>query len=295
MLSNDFQFHTPTELSGALALLDEHGDGGKVLAGGMSMVPAVNLGLLRPSTIISLNHVSGLDSIREDGDVIRIGSMVRHERLVEDPLIARHVPALAAAARLVADEQVRHRGTIGGSIAHADPAADYLPVVVAFDATLKLASTKGERTVKARDFFVDVMMTALEPSEILVEIAIPKLPPGGGSSYVRLHRVEGSFAIVNAAAVVNGGSCVLAIGGAVPTPVLVDVTADLSGDVSEATYEAIAESAFAACQDASGDLNGSADYRRSMSRVFARRAVEEALKARAGASAPNRDQEGADE
>jgi carbon-monoxide dehydrogenase medium subunit len=237
----------------------------------------MNLGILRPSTVVSLNHIPGLDYVEDAGQHLRIGAMVRHGRVASDPLVRTHAPVLASAASRIADVQIRHRGTIGGSVAHADPAADYLPVLVAMDASVKVASTRGERTIKARDFFLDVMMTALEPGEILVEIEVAKLPADAASAYVRLARVEGSFAIVNAAAVVNGGRPVIAIGGATPTPVLVEPPVDLRGGVSEAALEAISNAAYDASEDAYGDLSGSADYRRAMARIYAKRAVREAL------------------
>ena len=132
----------------------------------MSMVPAVNLGLLRPETVVSLNHVPGARiTSRIEADTLRIGAMVRHARIVADPLIRAHVPLLADSA-VIGDVQIRHRGTLGGSVAHADPAADYLPVLVALDASIVVASADRERADTARDFFLDVMMTALGPDEI---------------------------------------------------------------------------------------------------------------------------------
>jgi carbon-monoxide dehydrogenase medium subunit len=279
MLSTEFDFFAPTELSEALALLDEHGDGAKVLSGGMSMMPAMNLGILRPSAVVSLNHLPSLDYIREDGDRLLIGCMTRHERVATDPLVRQHVSLLAQAASCIADVQIRHRGTIGGSVAHADPAADYLPVVVVAEATFKLASVRGERTVAAGDFFVDVMMTSLEPGEILVEIQVPKLSATSGSAYARLVRVEGSFAIVNAAAIADG-SLALAIGGATPAPVVVDLSgADAAAGPTAELLDEVGEAAYEACDDAYGDLNGSEEYRRAMARVYARRAVAQALAA----------------
>jgi carbon-monoxide dehydrogenase medium subunit len=279
MLSTEFDFFAPTELSEALALLDEHGDGAKVLSGGMSMMPAMNLGILRPSAVVSLNHLPSLDYIREDGDRLLIGCMTRHEQVATDPLVTQHLPLLAQAASCIADVQIRHRGTIGGSVAHADPAADYLPVVVVADATFKLASVRGERTVAAGDFFVDVMMTSLEPGEILVEIQVPKLSATSGSAYARLVRVEGSFAIVNAAAIADG-DLALAIGGATPAPVVVDLSgADAAAGPTPELLDEVGQAAYEACDDAYGDLNGSEEYRRAMARVYARRAVAQALAA----------------
>lgn len=281
MLAADFEFHAPTDLAHALQLLVEKGPGAKVLAGGMSMVPAVNLGLLRPECVVSLNHVAGLDFLDDSCDELRIGALVRHARIAADPVIRTHAPALADAASVIGDVQVRNRGTIGGSVAHADPAADYLPVLVAFDATLVLQGPSGSRELPARGFFLDVMMTALSPDEIVSEIRVPKLSGGAGSGYARLARVEGSFAIVNAAAVVDGTRCVIGIGGAVPTPVVVQIDLE-ARDEDEATLKRVADAARDACADTYDDLSGSADYRRAMAGVYARRAVELALEAREG-------------
>jgi carbon-monoxide dehydrogenase medium subunit len=281
MLAADFEFHAPTDLAQGLQLLVEKGPGAKVLAGGMSLVPTVNLGLLRPECVVSLNHVAGLDFVDDSGEELRIGALVRHARIAADPVIRSHAPALAAAASVIGDVQVRNRGTIGGSVAHADPAADYLPVLVAFDATVVLQGLNGPRELPAREFFLDVMMTALSPDEIVSEIRVPKLSSGAGSGYARLARVEGSFAIVNAAAVVNGTRFVIGIGGAVPAPVVVQVDLD-STDADEETLERVAAAARDACADAYDDLSGSADYRRAMAGVYAGRAFELALEARGG-------------
>jgi aerobic carbon-monoxide dehydrogenase medium subunit len=281
MLAADFEFHTPSDLAEALQLLVEKGPGAKVLAGGMSMVPTINLGLLRPECVVSLNHVAFLDSVDDSGDQLRIGALVRHAQIASHPAIRAHAPALADAASVIGDVQVRNRGTIGGSVAHADPAADYLPVLVAFAATLVLQGLNGTRELPAREFFLDVMMTALSPDEIVSEIRVPKLSAGAGSGYTRLARVEGSFAIVNAAAVVDGAHCVIGIGGAVPAPVVIEVELE-SADVDEATLERVADAARDACGDAYDDLSGSADYRRAMAGVHARRVVELSLAARGG-------------
>jgi aerobic carbon-monoxide dehydrogenase medium subunit len=277
MLSKEFAFHAPEELEAALALLAD-GDGiVKVLAGGMSLVPAMNLGLVRPDTVLSLNRVRGLDQVHDDGGSVRLGAMVRHDRIAADPLIRSAFPLLAAAAAAIGDVQIRHRGTLGGSLAHADPAGDYLPVMAVLGATLRLQSSKGERAVAARDFFVDIMLTELRPDELIVEVEVPKLPPGARSSYLRLARVEGSFAIVNAAAVVAGGRPAIAIGGATGAPIYVEPDVDVSRGLSEEALDEIGEAVYAASKDAFGDLNSSAEYRRDLARVYARRAVRAAL------------------
>jgi carbon-monoxide dehydrogenase medium subunit len=270
MLSKAFAFHAPRDLEHALELLRGNEGDTKLLAGGMSLMPAMNLGLARPDTVISLNHMTGLDFIEETDSTIRIGAMVRHERIESDPLIARHCALLGAAAAAIGDVQIRHRGTIGGSAAHADPAADYLPVLVATGATIVVASASGRRRVPASEFFVDIMRTALALDEFVVAVEIPKLADGSGCSYVRLSRIEGSFAIVNSAATVSNGDGIIAIGGATGRPVTIAVEANgRPGQIEDA--------AEAACQDAFGDLRASSDYRRAVARVYARRAFEAAV------------------
>jgi aerobic carbon-monoxide dehydrogenase medium subunit len=269
MLAAPFEFFAPTKLDDALGLLAER-EGGRLLAGGMSLVPTLNLGRLKPAALISLNHVAGLDKVEDAGDTIRIGALVRHARVETDPLIRRHARPLSTAASQIGDVQVRHRGTIGGSIANADPAADYLPAIVALGATVRIASAAGTRTVEALDLFVDAMTTSLKSSEAIVELEVPKLPADVPSAYLRFTRIKGSFPIVAVAAVLGRGRSVVAVGGAVPAPVTVELPDELDAD-------AVGDAAYDACSNAYGDVRSPPAYRRAMARVFARRAVEAAL------------------
>jgi carbon-monoxide dehydrogenase medium subunit len=275
MISQEFEFHAPPTVGEAVALLAANKEDGKALAGGMSLVPAMNLGIARPTTVISLNRVDELDYVRDDGDVVRIGAMTRHARIESDAVIGGSFPLLAQSASVIGDVQVRNRGTIGGSVAHADPAADYLPVMLALGATFKAASSKGERAIGARDFFQGVMATALAPDELLVEIELPKLSAGSGTAYLRLARLEGSFPLASAAAVVDGGPAVVAVGGTTAAPFVVEIDDPEALDDVEAAAKGAAASAF-------GDLAATADYRRAMAGIYARRAVEAALAARRG-------------
>src|SRR5262249_43103283 len=152
----------------------------------------MNLGLATPERVVSLNRVDALDSVGEDGDVVVIGARVCHARVASDPLIVRSCPALAAAAARIGDVQVRNRGTIGGSVSHADPSADYLPALAASGATIVLESRSGRRELGTGEFFVDLMLTARAPSELVTEIRVPKLAEDWGAAYVRFARVEGS-------------------------------------------------------------------------------------------------------
>ena len=278
MISQEFEFHAPKQLSEALNLLQRYGDDAKVLAGGMSLVPLMTLVLLQPKVIVSFNHIRELDYVNEDKTTLRIGAMTRHSTIRTNSLIGRYCPLLSEAAAYVGDVQVRHRGTIGGSLAHADPAADYQPVMLVTGAQVKLQSAKGERVVKLRDFLKGLMQTDLQASELLTEIQIPKLADGSGSSYQRLHRVEGNFAIVNAAAVIEKGfkAARLALGGVGETAVLVDVSKRLSKGVNDEALRGVSDDAYAASHDAYGDLNGDAAYRKAMARIYAQRVIKAA-------------------
>jgi carbon-monoxide dehydrogenase medium subunit len=278
MISQEFEFHAPKQLSEALNLLQRYGDDAKVLAGGMSLVPLMTLGLLQPKVVVSFNHIRELDYVNEDKNMLRIGAMTRHSTIKSHQLIARHCPLLAEAASYVGDVQVRHRGTIGGSVAHADPAADYPPVMLVTGAQVKLQSAKSERIVKMTAFLKGLMQTDLQPGELLTEIQIPKLPEGSGSSYQRLHRVEGNFAIVNAAMVIEKGfkSARLGLGGVGETAIMVDVTKRLAKGVNDEALRGVSDDAYAASHDAYGDLNGDADYRKAMARVYTQRVVKAA-------------------
>ena len=278
MISQEFEFHAPKQLGEALKLLQRYGDEAKVLAGGMSLVPLMTLGLLQPKVVVSFNHIRELDYVSEDKAMLRIGAMTRHATVKSDALIARYCPLLSEAASYVGDVQVRHRGTIGGSLAHADPAADYPPVMLAVGAQFKLQSASGERIVKAADFLKGLMQTDLRAGELLTEIQIPKLSEGSGTSYQRLHRVEGNFAIVNAAAVIEKGfkGARLGLGGVGGSAVLVDVSKRMAKGLSEEALRGVSDDAYAASHDAYGDLNGDADYRRAMARVYAQRVIKAA-------------------
>ncbi|HTW87496.1 MAG TPA: FAD binding domain-containing protein, partial [Candidatus Binataceae bacterium] len=219
--------------------------------------------------------------IVEAAEVIRIGAMTHHRALETNTLIRRDFPLLADAASHIGDVQVRHRGTIGGSLAHADPAADYPPIMLAAGARMKLASTTGDRWVAAREYFKGLMQTDVRPGEILAEIEVPKLAGKFGCGYQRLHRIEGNFPIVNAAAVIEKGfhSARLALGGVGETAILVEVEKLLKNGISEAALQGISDAAHAAAKDAPADLNGDSDYRRAMARVYAQRAIKVAAAA----------------
>jgi carbon-monoxide dehydrogenase medium subunit len=280
----EIDFSAPASVAEVLEQLEEHKDDVTLLSGGMSLLPMMNLGLATPERVVSLNRVDALDSVGEEGNVVVIGARVRHARMATDSLIVRWCPALAAAAARIGDVQVRNRGTIGGSVSHADPSADYLPALLASSARIVLESKSGRRELSAAEFFVDVMLTAREPSELVTEIRVPKLAEDWGAAYARFARVEGSFAIVNAAAVlpVQGVGGTLALGGVGPRPVAVDISGLGASGWDGKAVDAAGDAAFEAAAGASGDSLSDADYKREMARVHARRVVRAAA-ARAGA------------
>jgi len=179
LISTEIEFSAPETLAGVLSVLAEHEYDVTVLSGGMSLLPMMNLGLATPDRVVSLNRVDTLCTITEDAAELVIGSRVRHVQVAADLLIAQHCPALAMAASRIGDVQVRNRGTIGGSVSHADPSADYLPVLVASGASIVLESSTGGRQLSAREFFIYLMYTAPQPSELVTEIRVPNLPTDG--------------------------------------------------------------------------------------------------------------------
>jgi carbon-monoxide dehydrogenase medium subunit len=272
MITQEFEFRAPDKLDEALTLLAEGGDDVKLLSGGMSLMPMMVLGLVRPRLVLSLNRIEGRGYVKEERDALRIGAGTRHFEIQRDPLVARHCALLSEAAAFIGDTQVRNRGTIGGSLAHADPAGDYGPVLVAAGARVIVRSKRGEREIAADKFFTNLMETALKPDELVTEVVVPKLGAARGA-YTRFHRVEGNFAIVNAAAILSDAHARVALGGVGSTPVALDVSAELSHGVNAEALKAVARRVHAACTDAPSDLNASADYRRQMAGVYAERAL----------------------
>lgn len=278
MIAGEFEFLAPKTLAEALQWLGTRGSRCKVLAGGMTLVPVMTLNLTQPEAVMSLNHLTGLDSIEDTGTALRIGAMARHHVLAKHPLVKQHLPLLALAAGGIGDVQVRHRGTLGGSLAHAEPAADYLCATATLGARYLLQKEDSERWLGVGEFFVDVMTTALEPDELLVAVEIPKQAVGSGVAHQSLRRVEGAFPIVLASAAISPGfaRATVGLGGVGPRPVVIDVTDLLKNGADEPALKAIGDRAFDGARQALADLNGSGEYRREMARVHARRAVQEA-------------------
>lgn len=211
-----FAYASPATIEEALALLDEDS---RPLAGGQSLVPMLNFRLARPARLVDLERVAGLDRLEADGDVLRIGAMTRQATLERSGLIAERWPLLLQAVRLVGHAQIRSRGTIGGSVAHADPKAELPVALAALDARYVVRSPRGARTVPAADLAVGPLMTTLAPDELLVEIEVPAPPSGARSAFVEHARTHGDFAIAGVAAVIAPGHAAIALLGAEPRPI----------------------------------------------------------------------------
>ena len=278
MIPAAFDYVRPGSVDEALQALADGGEDAKILAGGQSLIPVMRLRLAAPSTVVDLTRVAELRGVREDGDALVIGAMTTHSDVVGNPLIAQHAPLIAQATETVADRQVRHRGTFGGALAHADPAGDLAAVALALDAELIAEGPGGRRAIPARDFFLDYLETALSPDEILAAVRVPKLEGAWGYRYEKFNRVAQAWAIVGVAAAVrmDGGSVAEARIGLTnmgSTPVRASaVEAALAGASDVAAVRAAAQSAADGTRPPS-DLGAQADYRQHLARVLTGRAV----------------------
>ncbi len=284
MKPTPFDYFAPTELQEALTLLGNYGDEAKVLAGGQSLVPLLNMRLARPRALIDVNRIPGLSYIQKKNGSLCIGALTRHRMIERSPLIKEGCPLMAEAIQWVGYVQIRNRGTIGGSLVHADPAAELPGVVTALGAEIKVTGPKGERSVKAEDFFLNFLTVALEPSEILTEVCLPLWPDKLGYSFKEITRRHGDFAVVavavlillNAEKACEKSSIVLS--GVGSTPLKAKRSEGLlSGQ--KVTRELIEKAGELAAEDSDppSDVHGSADYRREIAKVMTRRALEEAL------------------
>ena len=283
MIAYDFDYQRPTTIKDAVKALGAAPDA-KVLAGGHSLLPLMKLGLAQPKTLIDIGGIAALREIAASGGTMHIGALATHERVATDATIAKSLTALAEAAGKVGDVQVRARGTLGGSLAHADPGADECAAILAFDATLVATGPKGERAIKAADFFKGTFETALSPGEILtrIEIALPAAKTG--SAYAFFPHPASGFAIAGVAAVVTRGAdgalvkAAIAVTGAAERPFRA-AAAEKALTGSRGYDAAVAKAASAATEGlkALDDLAASATFRNHLVRVYARRALNSAL------------------
>ncbi|WP_330262528.1 xanthine dehydrogenase family protein subunit M [Streptomyces griseorubiginosus] len=277
MIPPTFDYARPSSVEDAVRVLAEGGEDAKVLAGGQSLLPLLRLRLAFPELVVDVGRVPGLTGVREEGDTLVVGALTTHHDVVRDPLVRRHAGLLAAATAGVGDPAVRHRGTLGGSLAHADPAGDLPAVALALDAELVAVGPGGRRAIPAREFFVDYLQTALEPDELLVEIRIPKTD-GWGFHYEKFHRVAQSWAVVGVAALVrrdDGHIAEARIGltNMGSTPLRATATEEaLTGAGDPPAVARAAESAAEGTRPPR-DLSGSPEYRAHLARVLTGRAV----------------------
>jgi carbon-monoxide dehydrogenase medium subunit len=281
MIPAQFDYARPSTLDEAVQILAGDEDA-KALAGGQSLIPLLRLRLAAPTVLVDLGRLADLRGVREDGDDLVIGALTTHATMLADPLVARHAPLLAQATATVADRQVRHRGTVGGSLAHADPAGDLPAVSLALDATFSLVGPSGARDVPASEFFVDYLTTAIQPGEVLTAIRVPKRE-GWSSHYEKFNRTAQGWALVGVAAMVrrDNGSIAesrVALTNMGTTPIRASaVESALAG--GGADPEAIAAAAAHAAEGTAptDDLSASAGYRNHLARVLTERALLAAL------------------
>jgi carbon-monoxide dehydrogenase medium subunit len=278
MIPAAFDYIRPSTVDAAVAALASAGEDGKVLAGGQSLLPVLRMRLADPSVLVDVSRLDSLRGVRDDGDAIEIGAMTTHADVLADPLVAAHAPLLAQAAATVGDRQVRHLGTLGGSLSHADPAGDLPTIALTLDAVLTVVGPSGSRTVPAADFFVDYLTTALGPDELLTSVRIPKLD-GWTTHYEKFNRAAQAWAIVGVAAAVrrsNGSIAEARVGltnmGSTPLRASA-VEQALAGAAASADAVRAAAEHAAEGTHAPSDLGGAADYREHLATVLTRRAV----------------------
>lgn len=278
-----FDYQAPETLEEALDALAEHGYDAKILAGGQSLIPVLNFRLAQPAVLVDVNRIAGLERIEVEDGRLRFGTLVRQAALERDPQVARHDPLLAEIVPWVAHPQIRNRGTLGGSLAHADPAAE-LPVwALARGARLKVARRGGERWVEAADFYVGLMTTVLEPQEMVTEIEVPAMAPGAGWAFEEFARRHGDYALMGVAALVEleAGRCrsarlVYLAAGEVPR-LAPEACGLLEGEAwSEAAIERVATHAAEKEIDPSPDIHASIAFKRHLAVVLTRRALRRA-------------------
>jgi aerobic carbon-monoxide dehydrogenase medium subunit len=280
-----FEYEAPASLDATLDLLARHGADAKILAGGQSLIPVMNFRLAEPALLIDINRVAELDFLLRDADgTLRIGALTRQRRLERDPLVAEAAPLLHEAVPFIAHPQIRNRGTFGGSLAHADPAAELPALSVALGARLRLLRTGGDRWVDAADFFKGLFTTALEPEEVLAEAAIPPSPPRTGWAFLEIARRHGDYAQAGIAARVTldeSGRCrearlVYLSAGDAPVQAREAARLLAGEELSEAAIEAAAEKASRDEIHPGGDVHSTAEFKRHLARVLTRRALRKA-------------------
>jgi len=286
-----FEYAAPHKTDEAVALLSQHGDRAKVLAGGQSLVPLLNFRLARPEVLVDVNRVAELAYVRPLDSGVAIGALTRQHTVERADVIRTRLPIVAEACRLIGHLPIRHRGTIGGSLAHADPASELPAVMVALEAEVTATRREGRRTVPAEEFFTGMLTTALAPDELLTEVRVPGLPPRTGGAFIEIARRAGDFALVGIAALVtldDAGRATrarLALCGAGPTPIRArEAERVLVGERPEGRVLDEAAEKIAAATDPPSDIHASAAFRKKLARHVGRQAIELAVRRAGGAS-----------
>ncbi len=278
-----FQYHDPQTIDEAVSLLDQLGDDAKVLAGGQSLVPMMNFRLARPRHLVDINRVSRLDHVRKDNHSLVIGALARQRTIEFSELVKLHNPLLIEASHHIGHPAIRNRGTVCGSLAHADPAAEWPALALVMDATLVARSREGQRRIPASEFFSSYFLTCLDPRELLVEVDVPPLPSGAGFSFLEVSRRHGDFALVGVAIWLTADSsgictnCGIALAGVGSCAVRAYAAEQrLKGErLSDSVFREVAD-AIPDELDPTSDLHASAEYRRKVAGVIVRRGLETA-------------------
>ncbi len=289
MITQPFEYHVPKTLAEASRLLSQFGGDGKVLSGGHSLIPLMKLRLAAPKHVIDIGRIAELSYIREDSGKIQVGALTTHFKIESSELLKSKCPLLPETAKEIGDPQVRNKGTLGGSLAHSDPAADWPAAILALDAEIQVASVRGERWIPAKEFFVDLLTTALKADEILVAVRIPVLPARAGDAYLKLHQPASGFAIVGVATRVvlnENGTVQLAnvgitgVGAKAYRAAAVENALRGKSPGAKRLEEAAAHAADGI--EANSDLYASAEYRAHLAQVYTRRALAKALERATG-------------
>jgi aerobic carbon-monoxide dehydrogenase medium subunit len=280
MIPQSFEYLRPETLSEAIALLDQHGETAKVLSGGQSLIPMMKVRLARPEYIVDINRITHLQYVKEEDGFLKIGGLTRESDLEQSPLVQSKYPIILDTARLIADPQVRNMATVGGNLAHGDPANDHPATMLALEAEIVATGKNGQRTIPVKDFFLSVFSTALEHGEILTEIRIPIPPSGSGGAYFKLERKVGDFATVGVAAQVTidtGGVCRrvgIGLTNVGPTPIKAFRAEEfLVGKMLDDRQITGAAQLAAEDSQPSSDLRGPAEYKQSMVKELTKRAL----------------------
>jgi aerobic carbon-monoxide dehydrogenase medium subunit len=291
VITESFEYHVPKTLAEASEMVAQFGDEGKILAGGHSLIPLMRLRLAAPRHLIDIGRLAELKHLREEGDKVVLGALTTHHQIEASDLLKHKCPLMPETAGKIGDVQVRNKGTLGGSLAHSDPAADWPAAILALDAEMQAVSSQGERWIPAQDFFVDLLATALTPNEILTAIRVPVLPTHAGEAYAKLAQPASGFAVVGVAARVTldekGKVQQASVGVTGVGPKVYrasGVEAALRGE--SPTEKRLAEAAARAAEgvEPNADLIASGEYRHHLAAVYTRRALEKALERARGSS-----------